>query len=433
MSKKRTNSIKIGIGVTGSFGSGCTTLAKVIRDAYEFKFYSLSDTLREEWDKCHPEKPSKEALKHELQQFGNELRQKRITYLAEKTFKKVRKDKNEKKSLVFDSIRNPAEIAYLKNRIPNFYVIAVDCAESDRWDRVGKKDYLDKDMTYEDFKEDDGRDKNEEGIPYGQQVALCVDEADYLIRNDNDPMLTSKTAIKRKLVGKMQDPMHLFSGEARTPTLQEAYMSIAYAASLMSQCVKRQVGAVIIDVKGNIVSTGYNVNPNPVPPCHQHFGDCYREIIVEDIMLTLKNCPYCGEELSDLIYPYICPKCKKSIYRKIFRDRVLGRCTSLHAEEKAIENAGLMNLKGSTIYVTTFPCFHCAQQILEVGIKQIWFVESYPDIDSINLIKTAQTLGKDIVVQKFEGVKARAYYRFFANWRRQKESDLLESRTKRSL
>jgi len=109
-------------------------------------------------------------------------------------------------------------------------------------------------------------------------------------------------------------------------------------------------------------------------------------------------------------------------------DRAIGRCTALHAEEKAIENAPSNGLDSCTLYVTTFPCFHCAQRILDVGIKQIYFVESYPDIDSINLITTAQRIGKDIMVQKFEGVKARAYFRLLSSWRRQKETELYKSR-----
>jgi len=291
--KKENSQRRIVIGVTGSFGSGCTTLANVLCKYHDFKFYSLSKTLREEWEAFHSGESSEHVPKKDLQLFGNGLRQKSISYLAEKTYSKVRKDKNLNKLLVFDSIRNPSEIAYLRSKFTDFYMIAVDCVEADRWERVGKRDYLDKGLKYEDFKEDDSRDKNEEGITHGQQIVLCVDEADYLIRNDNDPMMTSQTAINRKLKGKLEDPIELFQGKARTPTKQEAYMSIAYAASLISQCVKRQVGAVIVNGKGEVVSIGYNVNPDPLPACHQHFGDCYREIIVENIMSALKFCPFC--------------------------------------------------------------------------------------------------------------------------------------------
>lgn len=417
------------IGITGSFGSGCTTITEVLREYYGLKRYSLSDTLKSEWSRTKKGKPVKDALRYELQDFGNELRKKSFSFLAEKTLEKVRKAGHENANIVFDSIRNTAEIAFFRANFPNFQVIAVDCAEGDRWERVRKR-YDERGRTYADFRRDDERDKNEEGITYGQQVALCVFEADYLIRNDNDPMITTKTAIKRRLRDKLEDAIRLFKGELRPPTSAEAYMSIAYSASLMSQCFKRQVGAVIIDKEGAVVSIGYNENPKPLKPCYTQFGDCYREIFAENTMGNLKSCPFCKKELNGLAYPYVCPHCNMNIYREIVRDRALSRCTALHAEEKAIINAHATNLDGCTLYVTTFPCFNCAQKILDVGIRTVYYVESYPDIDSVKLFDAAKKIGKTINMQKFEGVKARAYFKIFDNWRRQKEADLFKNRHK---
>jgi len=386
----------------------------------------LSETLKEEWNRRHPRKP---YTKEDLQNLGNELRREySLAYLADKTCEKATKDGNQRKDIVFDSIRNPAEIGFLKGKFADFYVIAVDCAEVDRWDRVKNKDYLNKGLTYENFKKDDARDKNEEGIVYGQQVALCVDEADYLIRNDSDLMVTSEPAYKRILRGKLEDPISLFRGESRLPNKSETYMSIAYTASLMSECIKRQVGAVIIDKSGNVVSMGYNINPSPLKPCYKQFGDCYREIAISEIMSAVNNCPSCGKELDGLEYPYTCPHCKVSVYRKIISDRAIGRCMALHAEEKALANADSTNLRNCTMFVTTFPCFHCAQQILDAGIGRLYYVESYPDLDAVKLFNSAKSLERSIKIQKFEGVKARAYVRFFSSWRRNREAELIESR-----
>lgn len=383
----------IAIGVTGSFGSGCSTITEVLNEDHSFIAYSLSDTLKEKWSASEKGKPVEEALRYELQDLGNDLRRKNShSYLAEETFKKTSKDGNLRKLLVFDSIRNTAEIAFFRSKFPDFYVIAVDCTEGDRWERVRAR-YDERKLGYSDFRKDDERDKNEEGVPYGQQVALCVDEADYLIRNDTDPMVTTRTAIKRILGEKLSDPIGLFKGELRPPTPQEAYMSTAYSAALMSQCIKRQVGAVIIDKRGAVVSIGYNENPSPLKPCYLQFGDCYREMIAENVMGTIKTCPFCTGQLDGLTYPYHCPHCDRNIYRQIVRDRAISRCTALHAEEKAIINAPPMSLEGSTLYVTTFPCFNCAQKILDVGIQAVYYVESYPDVDSIYLFKHAQKNG----------------------------------------
>lgn len=419
---------RLGIGITGSFGSGCSKVSGIIKKDYNFEMYSLSDTLRSEWDKLYP---GQKYDKEKLQDLGNKLRRDQgLSYLAKETYKKVTVNKKRAKDIVFDSIRNPAEIEFLRTKFQDFYLIAVDSAEGDRWERIKEKEYLSKDLDYEQFKKDDARDKNEDGIVYGQQVALCVDQADYLLRNDNDPMITSDPAIKRILKGKLEDPINLFKGKTRTPRKQETYMGIAFTASLMSECVKRQVGAVIIDKQGNVVSVGYNIPPKPLKPCYKQFGDCYREIVIARTMENVSNCPSCKKALEALNYPYTCPHCGENIYKKIITDRAIGRCMSLHAEEKALANINSAVLSDCVLYVTTFPCFHCAQKILDSGISRLCYFESYPDLDAVKLFNLAKSRGKEVKIQKFEGVKASAYIKLFGNWRATRESELIIGRQK---
>jgi len=118
------------------------------------------------------------------------------------------------------------------------------------------------------------------------------------------------------------------------------------------------------------------------------------------------------------------------LYKDLLKDRVLSRCTALHAEESAIINAGSKNLEGCILYVTTFPCFNCAQKILATGIETICYVESYPDEDSIKLLEEASKAGRSINIMKFEGVKARAYFKFFDAWRRKQEELMINRRKK---
>lgn len=415
---------QIVLGLTGPFGSGCTTLAKVLKQDYKFEIFCLSDSVRDTWHTQNRDKDVKDAPREELQAVGNQLRsEKGHAILADMSYKKAQKEKKlTSERLAFDSIRNTAEVEYLRKMFPDFFLIAVDCVEPDRWMRV-QESYG---RNYQIFMEDDRRDKNEEGIPHGQQVALCVDDADVLIRNDNDPMVRTKIAWEQRLSEKIGSFIKLFEGELNLPTEQETYMSIAYCASLMSQCFKRQVGAVIIDEMGRVVSVGYNDNPPPLKPCNEEFFGCFREMYIDELMGELKYCPECGNPLKDFKYPYECNNCKRNIYRMVVRDRALNRCSALHAEERAIINVGARNLKDCTLYVTTFPCFNCAQKILDAGIKTIWYVESYPDVDSLQIFERAKTVS----LQKFEGVKARAYFRLFPQWRIQEENRMRTKRTR---
>jgi deoxycytidylate deaminase len=413
---------QIVLGLTGPFGSGCSTLAKVLKQDHEYEKFCLSDFVYEKWLADNKGKKITEAPREELQAIGNKLRQnEEKDILARKAYSRAKdKGKLKAKRLVFDSIRNAAEIEYFRKTFPDFFLIAVDCVEPHRWMRVQEKYGRD----YQAFREDDRRDKNEEGISYGQQVALCVDDADVLVRNDNDPMVRTSLAWEERLKEKVGSYLRMFDGEQNLPTEQEAYMSIAYCASLMSQCFKRQVGAVIVDEKNRVVSVGYNENPPPLQPCNKEFFDCFREMYIDGLMMELKHCPNCGEELKTFKYPYECPRCEKNIYRIIVRDRALSRCSALHAEERAIINAGSKSLNNCKMYVTTFPCFNCARKILDVGISTIWYVESYPDTDSLHIFERADT----VTLHPFEGVKARAYFRLFSQWRVKEERRMLKKR-----
>jgi dCMP deaminase len=371
-------------------------------------------------------KAADNASRYELQEFGNELRKTgSLCVLAEETYKKVVADGNKDENIVFDSIRNLAEVEFLRFTFREFYLIAVDCTESDRWKRI-KSSGKGKALSYDEFKKVDNRDKNQDDIIYGQQVSMCVDEADYLIRNDNERK-GSKINITEKLQGKLKDPISLFQKEKlRPPGEKEAYMSIAYAASLRSNCFKRQVGAVIIDKNQAVVSMGYNENSEPLKPCYELFKNCFREKYIEEVMSKFRACPLCAEKLeTTLVFPYRCPHCGENVYREIIKDRAMGRCTALHAEEKALLSAERADLSDCTLYVTTFPCFTCTEKILNSRMVNFCYVESYPDLDALRLLEEARREGRKILMDKFEGVKAKAYFKLFGTWRREKETEMI--------
>jgi deoxycytidylate deaminase len=71
----------------------------------------------------------------------------------------------------------------------------------------------------------------------------------------------------------------------------------------------------------------------------------------------------------------------------------LDLCRAVHAEERAILQAakyGGMSLEGSALYTTTFPCKLCAKKILETGISTVIYVEPYPKSDSFKMLEEAE-------------------------------------------
>ncbi|MGA2386654.1 MAG: AAA family ATPase [Candidatus Bathyarchaeia archaeon] len=418
---------KLALGLTGSFGSGCSTLGEALVKL-GFEQFSLSKYVKEAWAQKNG-KDSKEAKKSDLQNMGNELREsKENSYLASLAVNEANERAKENKRLVFSSIRNLGEVEYLRSSYRNFFLIAVDCSTGIRWERV-KDDYKKLGQGEDQFFEDDKRDKLEEWTEHGQQVQLCVDEADMML--DNDETFPSRPTAVLKLKSKIDPYIELFEGKLRPPEAVESYMGMAYSASLMSQCIKRRVGAVIVDEKKDaILSVGYNENPYPMKPCFIKYAGCYRDICKNKRMAELESnatvCPKCEQKIKDVKFPFFCKNklpnghtCNFDLGKYFIKDKIMDRCTALHAEEKAILTAGSRNIEGCTLYTTTFPCFTCSQKIVFSKIKNVVYVEPYPDEDSIRLLKEA-----DVKVNKFEGIKAKAYFRVFGPWQRKKEDEV---------
>lgn len=117
---------------------------------------------------------------------------------------------------------------------------------------------------------------------------------------------------------------------------EEYFMGIAKLTSLRSKDPRKQVGCCIVrDHK--ILSVGYNGFPN--------------------------NC-------SDDEYPWNSANTNPLEVKDFY---------VVHAELNAILNSNF-DLKDSTVYTTLFPCNECAKALIQVGVKEVIFLE---DKDSI--------------------------------------------------
>ena len=136
--------------------------------------------------------------------------------------------------------------------------------------------------------------------------------------------------------------------------INEYYMNIAVQVSLRSTCIRRKVGAVI--VKDNeILGSGYNGSPKGLPNCCDDPTRCYR---------TQHNIPS-GQKLE--------------------------LCYAQHAEINAMFNALCSNrdLHDASIFVTTFPCSNCAKAIIQSGIKNIYYLDTYTNEFTLTMLEEA--------------------------------------------
>lgn len=408
------------IGLTGSFESGCTTIAEILENNGWEKF-SLSNILKE----------IQGGDRGTLQDLGNKLRQKDIKMgknggiLIRKAFKKLGR-KLKEKNVVIECIKNPGEIKELKNKL-NAYTVAVNVSFNIRWERSRRK----KNYNFQKFEAEAERDKNENlsivrdnGITfyYGQEVQKCVDLADIVIKNDIN--YDDKDRVKSELFKKIGRYIQILkSPGSRHPLNEELLMNNAYCTSLLSKCLKRQVGAIIVVKDRFVVSSGYNTVPLGQDECiFEYANKCYRDKKSAELFNRMKFCPECGGEFNKDQNNKICANSQCIYYnnsgllkKNLTYGKGLDVCRSLHAEESAILQSshlgGGVSLEGAALYSTTFPCMLCAKQIIDVGINKVVYIEPYPMREAYDMLKKA---GVDII--QFEGIKAQAFFKLFKKY-----------------
>lgn len=120
-------------------------------------------------------------------------------------------------------------------------------------------------------------------------------------------------------------------------------LQLAEMISKRSTCLRLKVGAVLTDINGIILSTGYN-----------------------GVSSGLKHCDKtnCGS---------ITP------------------CRAIHSEVNAILHSSVDFRLPKIIFLTDSPCFSCSKILIAFNIKEIYFLERYrDDIKSMKLLKEAK-------------------------------------------
>ena len=117
----------------------------------------------------------------------------------------------------------------------------------------------------------------------------------------------------------------------------EYFLDLAKTCATRSNCIRAQVGAVIVGADKKIKATGYNGVPSKVVSCME-LGFCYR----------IKNNIPSGTRYET--------------------------CRSIHAEQNAIIQAGQDRCMGASMYIWghNFICILCKRFIVQAGIETIY-------------------------------------------------------------
>lgn len=136
------------------------------------------------------------------------------------------------------------------------------------------------------------------------------------------------------------------------PSWDEYFMAIADQVAGRATCMRRSIGAVLVKDK-RILATGYNGVPSGLAHCED--VGCIRET------------------------------------RGIPSGTQHELCRGIHAEQNAVIQAARhgIPIDGATVYCTHQPCVLCAKILINAGVVDIVYRESYPDALSEELLAEA--------------------------------------------
>lgn len=345
---------------------------------------------------------------------------------------------------IIDSLKHESEIAALRRIYgENFILISGFSSISERQNRLCDAIAQSHMSTQnENFKEEAANlisiDAKRPGEKLGQSLRDTFPLADFFIRVSGD------------FESELERFFKLYFGNPYiTPRKDEFYMFEAKAKAYRSADLSRQVGAVITDRDGNLISYGCNEVPSANggsywPDAAQKFdnrdhakGRDYNsvkkyEIINELIQFFSDNevFDFSGKDVenfsNDLLF---------GIYREQFKDLRVSNLIEfgrvVHAEMSAITlaaNRGL-SIGGGSIYCTTFPCHMCARHIISAGLRRVVYIEPYPKSMTAELYPESVSIDGDSFTMKdgdpeldclkvqfdpFEGVAPSLYPKLYA-------------------
>lgn len=130
------------------------------------------------------------------------------------------------------------------------------------------------------------------------------------------------------------------------PSRDEVGLMNAYAWSFRGTCGRRQVGCILVDDQGVVLSTGYNGPARGEPHCRDTGGGLDRACA--------------GRHLPS--------------------GTGLERCEAIHAEQNALIDCRQPD-RIHTAYVTSAPCLHCVKMLMNTPCRRIVFAEAYPHME----------------------------------------------------
>lgn len=361
-----------------------------------------------------------------IRQYGSIVTQKnetapsQLAHTINRIIKLIRNlsesDGNKLAFIVIDSLRNPFEVHYFRERYSAFYLMSITTDEVNRKNNLYQEGYDIDEINQLDGIEYPSKRKDISRSYYSQDVEKCVELSDIHIAHNNQRKDLNDD-LKRQLVHFISLILH---PGLTQPTHEERLMQIANVAKLNSGCISRQVGAVVTDKNFSVKAIGWNTVAKGQTPCalrtltnlyNRNDLSAFSKFEKEDVEFRQKVELYYEQYnkkkncLSGIPLTY----CFKDIYTVIKGEKNQVHTRSLHAEENAflqLAKYGSEGIDGGYLFTTASPCELCAKKAYQLGISKIFYIDIYPGISFPHIIQAGE---RKIDLIQFKGAIGRAY------------------------
>ncbi|WP_108624211.1 deaminase [Candidatus Similichlamydia epinepheli] len=380
-----------------------------------------------------------------------------LSLLFIQKIRQIRKSISGKHAFVLRSFRHPKEIALMRHIYKKkFFLIGVSASFQFRADYLRNKynnlseeaalnlAIIDKSNAFKN-----NLNKSLSILKQlGERDNIAIEEASFYTHDINatyclsDLFLhlsdaqESEWLLKRFLETILGNPFH-------TPTTEEAGMFLAKAISLRSSDMARQVGAIIMNSKGDVISTGCNEVPKRTGGFYwperkldeepdkdsrdfrfltkESATKLKEECCLEILKIIEKNRRHSSDQninMDTLLHEL---RQSRLVRMKLFEHR------TVHAEMAALVSAASrgVSVQNNIMYVTTFPCHDCTKHLIAAGILEVVYLELYPkseafrfwpmevqDFDHIH--HGSATKSGLLTFRSFTGVAPRIYLEIFS-------------------
>lgn len=333
-----------------------------------------------------------------------------------KAVQAVNKVNNHPTFICLDAIRSPYEATYFQDRYSSFYLVAVSTDDNERIRRLGEK------LSHEQIKALDSKEYpsklKDESRFTNQDIGACLQLADIYLYNPyestNEKYFITELIVK--YITLMKHPGLI------TPTSVERCMQIAYNAKLNSGCLSRQVGAVITDSHYSVKAVGWNSVAEGQVPCNLRNAENY---LINKDKSSFSTYELENQEFIDHMHKEykrkiglsslkgrLCSYCFKDEYEQITLQKNQVHTRSLHAEENAflqIVKYGGEGMQGGKLFTSASSCVLCSKKAFQLGIKDIFYIDPYPDIATSHILSFGKDKTKCPKCHLFYGAIGRAY------------------------